>query len=107
LELSDVTGFQELPDGKFVSGTEYGTLMLWEGNLIKAHLVLEVEPKKPLHDGYIEFVCIDGQHIITAGADGFIKYWDLSIIDQAEADEIMEVAIEPLNIIEVKDVETD
>lgn len=41
LELSDVTGFAELPDGKIVSGSEYGTLILWEGNLVKAHLVLD------------------------------------------------------------------
>ena len=41
LELSDVTGFAEMPDGKVVSGTDYGTLILWEGNMIKAHLVLD------------------------------------------------------------------
>mmetsp|Transcript_1195 Transcript_1195/g.1216 ORF Transcript_1195/g.1216 Transcript_1195/m.1216 type:complete len:265 (-) Transcript_1195:4629-5423(-) len=41
LDLSDVTGFAEMPDGKVVSGTDYGTLILWEGNLVKAHLVLE------------------------------------------------------------------
>jgi hypothetical protein len=45
LELSDVTGFAELPDGKIVSGTEYGTLVLWEGNLVKAHLVLDEKTK--------------------------------------------------------------
>ena len=40
LELSDVSGYYELPDGKVVSGTEYGTMTLWEGNLVKAHLDL-------------------------------------------------------------------
>jgi len=38
LELSDVFGFAEFPDGKVVCGTEYGTLILWEGNNVKAHL---------------------------------------------------------------------
>jgi cilia- and flagella-associated protein 44 len=41
LELSDVTGIGELPDGKVLCGTEYGTLILWDGNLVKAHLVLD------------------------------------------------------------------
>ena len=31
LELSDVSAYYELPDGKVVSGTEYGTLIVWEG----------------------------------------------------------------------------
>ena len=43
LELSDASGYQELPDGKIVSGSEYGTIILWEGNLVKAHLVLDRE----------------------------------------------------------------
>lgn len=80
-----------------MSGTEYGTLMLWEGNLIKAHLVLDIEKKTPLHNGHIEFVTIEGDKVITAGADGYIKYWDLHTIDQAEGDEVIEVALEPLN----------
>lgn len=35
VELSDVIGYFIHPDGKVLSGTEYGTLLLWEGNLIK------------------------------------------------------------------------
>lgn len=41
LELSDVYGYYELPDGKAVCGTEEGNMILWEGNLVKAHLVLD------------------------------------------------------------------
>lgn len=36
VELSDVAAFVELPDGKVVSGSEAGDLLLWEGGLIKA-----------------------------------------------------------------------
>ena len=49
-----MSGLAEFPDGKVVSGTEYGTLTLWEGNLVKAHLVLDEENKTPLHNGPIE-----------------------------------------------------
>jgi len=47
--LSDVSAFYELPDGKVVSGTDYGTLIVWEGQFVKAHLLLDVETKTPLH----------------------------------------------------------
>jgi WD40 repeat protein len=43
LELSSVSAFRELQDGKVVSGTEYGTLIVWEGEVIKSHLMLDVE----------------------------------------------------------------
>ena len=93
LELSDVTGFAELPDGKIVSGSEYGSLILWEGNLVKAHLVLDAPNKTPLHQGMIEVVYLDGETFITAGGDGYIKWWRFHDIDNAEADETIEVAI--------------
>lgn len=41
LEMSNVAGYHEMPDGKVLSGTEQGNLILWEGNLVKAHLVLD------------------------------------------------------------------
>jgi WD40 repeat protein len=102
LELSDVAGFHELPDGKIVSGTEYGTLILWEGNLVKAHLVLSREEKTPLHNGGIETVLFEDEHFITSGVDGWIKWWSIVDIDAAEADEIAEVTIKPTKEISIK-----
>lgn len=103
LELSDVTGFAELPDGKIVSGSESGSLILWEGNLVKAHLVLNAPLKTPLHNGMIEIVNLDGEHFITAGGDGYIKWWKYSDIDNAEADETLEVEIAPIKEKQVLD----
>lgn len=94
LDLSDVSGFAELPDGKVVSGSESGTLILWEGNLVKAHLVLDQNEKTPLHNGMIEVVYLDPhehEFFITAGGDGKIKWWKFQDIDNAEADETLEV----------------
>ena len=89
-------GFAELPDGKVVCGSEYGTLILWEGNLVKAHLVLDQMAKTPLHNGPIEIVYLDGDQFITAGGDGFIKWWRFHDVDNAEADERIEVQIAPI-----------
>lgn len=65
-----MSGYHELPDGKVLSGTEQGTLILWEGQLVKAHLVLDVAKKTPLHKGAIEVVLFEDDHFITAGTDG-------------------------------------
>ena len=44
--------------------------------------------------------------MITAGGDGFIKWWRFADIDNAEADEILEVAISPVREKLVKDPKT-
>lgn len=49
LNISDQSAFYELPDGKVVSGTDYGTMIVWEGEFVKTHLLLDVEKKTPLH----------------------------------------------------------
>ena len=102
LEMSNVSGYHELPDGKVISGTEQGNLILWEGNLVKAHLVLDAEAKTPLHNGMIETILFEDDQFITAAHDGFIKWWSLAEIDTAEADEISEVAIQPVRTTSIK-----
>ena len=34
-EISDIEGYVELPDGKVLSGAEWGNMLLWDGGLIK------------------------------------------------------------------------
>lgn len=35
VELSDVEAFVEMPDGKVLSSTETGEMLMWDGGLIK------------------------------------------------------------------------
>ena len=83
VELSDVAGFAELPSGKVLSGTEAGSLLLWDGGMIKAVVCLPGGGN--CHDGAIELVRLDESRasIVSAGADGKIKYWSLTAIDSA------------------------
>ncbi len=37
-ELSDISAYVELPDGKVLSGTEWGNLLLWDGGFIKVEI---------------------------------------------------------------------
>lgn len=69
---------------------------------MKAHLVLDAELKTPLHEGMIETILFEDDQFITAAHDGHIKWWSLSEIDTAEADEISEVAIQPVKSTSIK-----
>jgi WD40 repeat protein len=55
VELSDVSAYAELPDGKVLSGSEHGSLLLWDGNIIK----LEIRRPGDLlpHEGEIQ-LCV-------------------------------------------------
>lgn len=106
VELSDVTSFFRFPDEKVLSSTEYGKMLLWEGNMIKA--VVSIDHETACHAGAIESIFLetingkDKQYIVTAGADGFIKFWDFNEIDQCEGDDHGNFYIKPTKIIQVR-----
>ena len=81
-ELSDIGDFQYLADGKIISGTDYGRLLLWEGDQIKC----EIGRKDgvPCHKGSIDVVVLEEGELITAGEDGFVRIWDPETIDGLE-----------------------
>ena len=91
VELSDVSGYVELPDSKVLSGTEYGNLLLWDGALVKA--VIYLPEGKPCHDGSIESVILSGEEIMTAGTDGCVKWWDMKTLMDAEPEEGFEYEV--------------
>ena len=97
-DLSDIAGYAELPDGKVLSGTESGRMLLWDGALIKAVLVRanvdaaagdDDSVGRPCHDGMIEFIKLDVDAGIfhTAGADGYVRTWDFAEVNDAEPGE--------------------
>ena len=94
-DLSDVAGYAELPDGKVLSGTESGRMLLWDGALIKAALVRanvggdDDSDGRPCHDGMIECITLDVDAGIfhTAGADGYVRTWDFAEVNDAEPGE--------------------
>ena len=114
VELSDISGYCELPDGKILSGSDWGNLLLWEGNLIKCEIthgsVLPAPSGKPsglkCHAGAIDVVMLDGAQIITGGADGYLRTWNLAEIEQAEVtDELPKFLIKPTKEVKLLGVE--
>ena len=93
-ELSDIAAFVECPDGKVVSGTESGSLLLWEGNFIKCRFV---RPGGELcHAGDVTYIDLDREErrIISASEDGYIRWWNFDIMDSAEVDSDMSLDFE-------------
>ena len=57
---------------------------MWDGNFIE----YELRPPEGLcHGGNIEFMALEGEQIVTAGADGHIKAWPMKGLEFAEPDE--------------------
>jgi WD40 repeat protein len=81
-ELTDIEAFVQLPDGKVLSSTETGNLLLWDGGMIKCEIA--VPGKRPCHSGRIESILLGENEVITGGTDGLFKVWDLETIDNAD-----------------------
>jgi hypothetical protein len=48
------------------------------------------------HNGAIEVIMLKDDKIITAGVDGYIRFWDYSVINQSESDEGFNYFLKPL-----------
>ncbi|XP_065598131.1 cilia- and flagella-associated protein 44 [Cyrtonyx montezumae] len=98
--VTDIIGYVELPDGKVVSGAEWGNLLLWEGGLIKVELCRA--GCKPCHNGPVSQIVLDEGELITVGKDGFIREWNFEAIDTADSvDETGLLEMEPINELHV------
>eukprot|EP00798_Chlamydomonas_sp_ICE-L_P007462 gene7462-603_t len=96
VELSDIAAFVEMPDGKVLSGSERGELLMWDGGLIK--VVLTRKDGKSCHDGNIQVLMHErtSNTIISGGADGYVRLWDFAAVNDAEPEEdAHDFAIQP------------
>ncbi|XP_039256736.2 cilia- and flagella-associated protein 44-like isoform X2 [Styela clava] len=98
--LSDIGGFVQLPDGKVLSGSEWGNLLLWDGGLIKVEICRK--GRKSCHAGSIQQLVIDEGELITIGVDGFVRVWEMESIDTADTTDESDVfEVEPMNELKV------
>ncbi|KAJ8316119.1 hypothetical protein KUTeg_006133 [Tegillarca granosa] len=99
-EITDIEGYVELPDGKVLSGSEWGNMLLWDGGLIKVEIGRK--NKKPCHHGDITQILLDEGELMTIGIDGYIRVWDFESIDTADStDESGLFEMEPMNELRV------
>eukprot|EP01060_Flectonema_neradi_P013772 TRINITY_DN2049_c2_g1_i1.p1 TRINITY_DN2049_c2_g1~~TRINITY_DN2049_c2_g1_i1.p1 ORF type:complete len:1746 (+),score=479.29 TRINITY_DN2049_c2_g1_i1:57-5294(+) len=99
VDIQDLMGYVELPDGKVLSGSQTGALLMWEANLLKAEILMK--EGAPCHKGPIEVVMLlEGEVIngvqqrvfMSAGNDGYMRYWKFTDIDMADTTDNMEWA---------------
>ncbi|KAK3541496.1 hypothetical protein QTP86_027240, partial [Hemibagrus guttatus] len=94
--LTDIEGYVELPDGKVVSGSEWGNMLLWDGGLIKVEIGRK--PGRTCHAGPIRQFALDEGELISVGADGAVRCWDFETIDTADCvDDSGLFEMEPMN----------
>ena len=76
-EISDIEGCLELMSTKVVSGTEWGNMLLWDGDLCQ----LEISRKngKSCHKGDIQKIIIGEEDVTTIGIDGYIRVNQLKL----------------------------
>ncbi|XP_067108345.1 LOW QUALITY PROTEIN: cilia- and flagella-associated protein 44 [Osmerus mordax] len=94
--LTDIEGYVELPDGKVVSGSAWGNMLLWDGGLIKVEMCRK--GGRTCHAGTIQQFSLDEGELITIGTDGAVRGWDFESIDTADcSDDSGLFEIEPMN----------
>ncbi|CAG7731039.1 unnamed protein product [Allacma fusca] len=96
-EISDIQGYAGLQDGKVVSTSEWGNLLVWDGGLI----VVEIIQKggKNCHDGEItNIVLLETGELLTIGFDGYLKTWESEVLDTADTlvDDSGKFEVEPI-----------
>ncbi|GBF92887.1 hypothetical protein Rsub_05723 [Raphidocelis subcapitata] len=80
VELSDVAAFTELPDGRVLSGSESGALIVWDGGLVSA--VVTRPGGMPCHAGAVDALL---RHeatglIVSGGGDAALRLWDAAAL---------------------------
>ncbi|KAH9499273.1 hypothetical protein Btru_003581 [Bulinus truncatus] len=104
-ELSDIEGYVEMPDGKVLSGTEWGNLLVWENGLIIAELCTRMDI--PCHFGIIRQVLLVDGEFYTTGQDGWVKTWNFDAVDTAEintTEESIKVPIKVMAQVQISEV---
>lgn len=81
--ISDIAAYFELRNSKVVTGTEMGTVLVWDDALVKCQLKRPGGDEVYCHQGMIEYLVLDedARFMITAAADGYIRFWDLDVRD--------------------------
>ncbi|XP_044029955.1 cilia- and flagella-associated protein 44 [Siniperca chuatsi] len=93
---TDIEGYVELPDGKVVSGSDWGNLLLWDGNAIKVEICRK--EGRNCHTGMVQPFALEDGQLMTIGSDGVVRGWDFEGIDTADSNsDSSRFEIEPMN----------
>lgn len=98
-ETSDVYGLYQLENGKVLSGSDWGNILVWENNSIKYEVYRKNH--KTCHNGPITQIICHNQEVLTVSLDGYVRLWFWETVESScPADDENFVEVEP--IFEVK-----
>ncbi|XP_056155837.1 cilia- and flagella-associated protein 44 [Lampris incognitus] len=93
---TDIDAYMDLPDGKVVSGSSWGNMLLWDRGLIKVEICRK--GGRTCHAGPIKQFAQEEGELMTIGSDGVIRGWDFESIYTADCiDHSGMFEIEPMN----------
>ncbi|XP_037609336.1 cilia- and flagella-associated protein 44 [Sebastes umbrosus] len=93
---TDIEGYVELPDGKVVSGSHWGNLLLWDGDAIKVEICRK--EGRNCHAGMVQPFALEDGQLMTIGSDGAVRGWDFESIDTADSSSgSSRFELEPMN----------
>ncbi|XP_034565559.1 cilia- and flagella-associated protein 44 [Notolabrus celidotus] len=93
---TDIEGYVELPDGKVVSGTDWGNLLVWDGNGIKVEICRK--EGRNCHAGKAQPFALEDGQLMTIGSDGVVRGWDFEGINTADSNILNSMfEMEPMN----------
>ena len=76
--VTNIEAVIQFPDGQVLSGSEGGTLLLWEEALLKAEF--KKNSTSNCHEGKINQMFMHEGEVLTLGEDGFIRSWHVDHI---------------------------
>lgn len=108
-EISDIVGLYPMKDGKVVSGSEWGNILVWDEGLITKEVTRK--DNKTCHGAAITQFDFKNGELTTVGLDGYWRVWFFETIESANPPEDARyVAIEPtyeLHIAEDEKIQTE
>ena len=94
-------------NSKVLSSTHWGNLLVWDAADAAIELEMTRKDGSNCHDGNVHALVAEegGEEVITVGADGWIRVWDLANVnvgnDVDEADNAF-FRVDPMNEVEVE-----
>lgn len=106
-DVSDILAACVLPDGRVLSGCQWGNMLLWQGGYVEFEVLRKTNC--PCHAAPIaQILLTQNRYVWTMGHDGYVRIWSWEAIEMAtpyEENGIAYAEVDPLYEYRIGDVE--
>lgn len=96
-DVSDILAFYSMPDGRVLSGSMWGNLLMWQGGQVEYEVCKK--NRKSCHNAAIAQILYENNCIWTIGRDGWISIWSwesIELADRYEESDMIFAEVNPL-----------